>query len=110
MSYKKDIAREVSSTLRVNRLKTSLMMSKTFEYISEILAKEGRVELRNCGVFEVVTRKPRVSRNPKTGEVFHVPKRYKVRFKPSKKMMDSIIGEAFKKIEILHQIKNIGIK
>jgi len=110
MSYKKDIAREVSSTLGVNRLKTTLMMSKTFEYIGEVLAKEGRVELRNFGVFEVVTRKPRVSRNPKTGEVFHVPKRYGVRFKPSKKMMDSIIGEACKKAEILLQIKNIEIK
>ena len=110
MSYKKDIAREVSETIRVNRLKTSLMMSKTFEYISEILAKEGRVELRNFGVFEVVTRKPRVTRNPRTGQICHTPKRYKVRFKPSKKMMDSIIGEACKKAEILLQIKNIEIK
>ena len=70
------------------------MMSKTFEYICEILAKEGRVELRNFGVFEVAVRKPRVSRNPKTGEVFHVPKRY----------------GACKKAEILLQIKNIEIK
>lgn len=41
-----------------------------------------RVELRHFGVFEVKSRKPRVARNPKTGEMLRIPQRYSVTFKP----------------------------
>ena len=40
------------------------VVQKTLDAISEILAKGGKVELRNFGMFEVKIAKPRVGRNP----------------------------------------------
>ena len=39
-----------------------------FDEILTALEKGNRVELRNFGIFSLRTRKPRIGRNPKTGE------------------------------------------
>ena len=52
-----------------------------FDSIAEDLVEEGRIELRNFGVFEVQNRKARQARNPRTGETVMVPERWVVRFK-----------------------------
>lgn len=41
--------------------------------IADHLSKGGRVELRGFGVFEIRKRKEREGRNPRTGEIVHVP-------------------------------------
>ena len=48
--------------------------------------EEGRIELRNFGVFEVKKRKARQARNPRTGETVMVPERCVVRFKSGMEM------------------------
>ena len=50
------------------------------------LVADGRVELRNFGVFEVKRRAPRKARNPRTGDKVFVPEKYVVTFKPGKEM------------------------
>ena len=40
------------------------VVQKTLDAISEMLAKGGKVEFRNFGMFEVKITKPRVGRNP----------------------------------------------
>ena len=52
--------------------------------LKESLFERERIELRNFGIFVVKKRKPKVGRNPKTGEIVNVPERFKVIFKPSK--------------------------
>ena len=49
-------------------------------------AKDGRIELRNFGVFEVKQRKPRKARNPRSGEPVFVPAKLAVKFKPGLEM------------------------
>ncbi len=44
------------------------------------------VGLSGFGVFEVVTRKPRVGRNPRTKEAVPIPQRQVVTFRPSEKL------------------------
>jgi integration host factor subunit beta len=39
------------------------------------------VELRNFGIFKVKSRKPRVGRNPKTGETVPIPEKRVVSFR-----------------------------
>lgn len=51
---------------------------------------EGRIELRNFGVFQVKDRKPRKARNPKTGEAVDVPGRLAVSFKAGKEMEERV--------------------
>ncbi len=62
----------------------------TFDAIIETLAKDGRLELRNFGVFEVKRRGARKARNPKTGVVVDVPPRKVVTFKPGRLMEMSV--------------------
>jgi nucleoid DNA-binding protein len=52
--------------------------------------REGRIELRNFGVFEVRQRKPRKARNPRTGEQVKVPARRVVTFKPGRQMGERV--------------------
>ena len=51
----------------LTQLATKEIVQWTFEAIINTLVKEGRIELRNFGVFEVKQRKPRKARNPRTG-------------------------------------------
>jgi nucleoid DNA-binding protein len=51
---------------------------------------EGRLELRNFGVFEVRGRRPRRARNPRTGEAVDVPARLVVTFKAGRQMGERV--------------------
>ncbi len=84
---KRDIVRSISEQLGLSQLQTRQVVQRTFEEIINTLAREGRIELRNFGVFEVKRRKGRLARNPKTGDPVEVPERIIVRFKPGKEMV-----------------------
>ena len=65
-------------------------LSKVFESMIETLVKDGRIELRNFGVFKVKKRKPRQGRNPRTGEKVLVPERTVVTFKAGEEMEERV--------------------
>ena len=69
---------------------TKEIVQKTFDAIVETLVTEGRIELRNFGVFEVKKRAARKARNPKTGDKVDVPEKYVVTFKPGKEMEERV--------------------
>lgn len=83
---KKEIVRTISEELGLTQLKTKEIVQKTFDAIVETLVEEGRIELRNFGVFEVKRRAPRKARNPRTGDRVFVPEKFVVTFKPGKEM------------------------
>jgi len=58
--------------------------------ISNALYEGRRIEVRGFGNFNLHTRKPRTARNPKTGIVIDLPERSVVRFKPGKKLKESV--------------------
>jgi len=61
-------------------------VQRTFEALIEALVRDGRVELRNFGVFQIKTREARLARNPRTGEPVPVEAKNVVSFKPGKDM------------------------
>ena len=61
-----------------------------FDRITETLVDEGRIELRNFGVFEVKRRRARKARNPRTGESVSVPERSVVTFKAGLEMEERV--------------------
>ena len=63
-----------------------------FDGIVATLAGQGRIELRNFGVFEVKRRKPRKARNPRTGKAVEVPAKRVVAFKPGREMEQRVRG------------------
>ena len=68
------------------------VVQKTLDQISEALAKGGKVELRNFGVFEVKVRKARVGRNPNKPETdVAIPARAMVKFKAGKEMKAEVL-------------------
>ena len=89
---KKDIVRQISERADLPQVKTKQIVQWTFDAIVEILVQEGRIELRNFGVFEVKTRRPRKARNPKTEQAVDVPAKNVVTFQSGKKM-EARVGE-----------------
>jgi DNA-binding protein HU-beta len=56
------------------------------------LIRDGRVQLAHFGIFELITRKGRRGRNPRTGERLSIPDRVRVRFRAARaleKALDS---------------------
>jgi integration host factor subunit beta len=87
---KKEIVRTISEEIGLTQLKTKEIVQKTFDAIVEALVEEGRIELRNFGVFEVKRRAPRKARNPRTGERVDVAEKSVVTFKPGKEMEQKV--------------------
>jgi nucleoid DNA-binding protein len=83
---KKDLAKAIAERLKVNQLLALEIVQMTFDGITDALVNEGRIELRNFGVFEVKARQARSARNPRTGEKVMVPQRFVVTFKPGREM------------------------
>jgi integration host factor subunit beta len=65
-------------------------VQKVFDGITETLLHDGRIELRNFGVFEVKKRQPRKARNPRTGEEVSVPAKLVVTFKAGREMGERV--------------------
>ncbi len=58
--------------------------------IKQTLKRGERVELRGFGVFSTNIQKARISRNPKTGEKIHTPKKRTIHFKMSKDLFKKL--------------------
>ena len=71
------------------------VVQRVFDGIVDALVAEGRIELRNFGVFEVKKSKAREARNPRTGEAVMVPARNRIRFKAGMEMAEKVeaLGE-----------------
>ena len=87
---KKEIVKTISEEIGMTQLKTKEIVQKTFDAIVETLVEEGRIELRNFGVFEVKKRAARKARNPRTGDRVDVPQKFVVTFKPGKEMEEKV--------------------
>jgi nucleoid DNA-binding protein len=81
---KKEIVKEVAKATGLTQRETMAVVEEFLRTVSKTLAANDRIELRGFGVFSTKLRKPKVARNPKTGEVIHVPERIVPVFKPSK--------------------------
>ncbi len=83
---KKDIVRTIAEEIDLPQFRTRVLVQRTFEALIEALVRDGRVELRNFGVFQIKQRDARLARNPRTGEPVPVEAKNVVTFKPGKEM------------------------
>ena len=83
---KKEIAKKISEQSGITALLALEAVQMLFDGIRKTLLDEGRIELRNFGIFEVKRRRARKARNPRTGESVSVPERSVVTFKPGLEM------------------------
>lgn len=83
---KKDIVRTIAEQIDLPQLRTKELVQKTFDALIDALVREGRIELRNFGVFQIKKRDARMARNPRTGARVPVQAKSVVTFKPGKEM------------------------
>ena len=83
---KKEIANLISTEMGIPQTVVLEVIQRTFDSIISTLETEGRIELRDFAMFEVVMRKGRNARNPRNGEKVVVPEREKVKFTPGREM------------------------
>jgi nucleoid DNA-binding protein len=83
---KKDIVRTIAEATGLPHKEARQLVQTTFDALVDTLVREGRIELRNFGVFQIKQRKARVGRNPRTGKLVPVMAKRVVVFKPGKQM------------------------
>ena len=89
---KRDIVIHISEETGLIQSQVFAVVQKTLDQIAEVLAKGGKVELRNFGVFDVKIRKARVGRNPNKPETdVPIPARAMVKFKAGKEMKAAVL-------------------
>lgn len=89
---KRDLVLRISNETNLSQQEVLDVVQKTLNYITEALAKEDTVELRNFGVFEVKVRKARIGRNPNApAHDVPIPPRAVVKFKAGKEMREKVI-------------------
>ena len=89
---KNDMVLKIAKEMGMHQTDIKRIVQMTLDGITEVLATEKRLELRNFGVFEVKLRKARKARNPRTGSEVMVPEHYSVTFKAGKFMEDRVNG------------------
>lgn len=84
-STRRDLSTVIAATHKIPQTLAYKIIDTTFEALLANLIKNGHVELRGFGVFEVVSRKGRRGRNPKKPEQeVWIAERRSIRFKPSR--------------------------
>ncbi len=87
---KRDFVVQISYKLSVKQLIVRDVVDQFLDRVIEALAEGRRIELRNFGVFEIVQRKAKKGRNPKTGEVVPIPARKAVKFSAGRIMKQKV--------------------
>jgi nucleoid DNA-binding protein len=87
---KRDMAKAIADGMGLPQGQVREVIQGVLGGITETLVNEGRIELRNFGVFEVRGRRPRRARNPRTGEGVDVPARRVVTFKAGREMGERV--------------------
>jgi len=90
---KADLIDEVSRLAELTRKDSEVIVETIFDSVVRSLRAGDKIEIRGFGSFRTRQRRPRVGRNPKTGERVEVPAKKIPFFKPSKELKD-LVNEA----------------
>ncbi len=80
---KADIVDQIAKATGLTKIETKAVVDGVFATIINAVSSGKRIELRGFGVYKHKARKPRMARNPKTGELVPLDERYVPVFKPS---------------------------
>ena len=88
---KAHIVRKVAADLNLKDSEALAVVDAVLESMKEIISNDGRLEIRDFGVFRVKQRKPRTGRNPKDKRTYPIPPRKVVTFKMGKELKDASV-------------------
>ena len=87
---KRDISERIAQKMGQQRAVVQQVVQQFMDEVVEELAKGNRLEFRDFGVFNVVSRKPRLGRNPRTGEPVRVPPKRVATFRMGRLMRERL--------------------
>ena len=90
---KADIAQNLVEKLGFNKLESNEFVKLFFEEIVNNLSEGKNVKVSSFGNFMLRDKKPRIGRNPKTGETAIIAARRVVVFKPGLKLKGRMISK-----------------
>ena len=89
---KGELVQRISDKAGVSRSQAENALNAVIEGISDALKNDDSVTLVGFGTFSVSKRDARQGRNPQTGESINISAKNIVKFKPGKKLADSVNG------------------
>jgi integration host factor subunit beta len=87
---KAELVEKVASTIKLSQKETEVIVGIILQSITESLSAGDKVELRGFGSFRIRERKPRIGRNPKSGELVEVPAKKVPFFKAGKGLRERV--------------------
>lgn len=85
---KAELIDKVAASAAISRAEAEAVVNTVLASIVEALHAGDKVELRGFGSFRLRARRPRIGRNPKTGERVAVPAKSVPYFKPGKELRE----------------------
>ena len=87
---KKDIVKSIYSKFGTSEITVSSLVDDIFSIFKEIIVEEKKLNIKNIGTFNILNKKKRIGRNPKTGEYHQVSERKSISFKVSDSFKNKI--------------------
>ncbi len=87
---KKELVRQIAAELGISQTLAKGVVQRCLDGIIDTLNDEGRMELRNFGVFELRQRAPRKARNPRTNEEIRIPAKKVLTFQAGKNVTNRL--------------------
>lgn len=81
---KADLVERVADMTGFTKTETAVICEGLLQAIKDVMAEGSNIEIRRFGTFKLKSRKPRIARNPRTGEPVPIKERVIPVFKPSK--------------------------
>lgn len=89
-----DIVKRVAQHLKLKDIEALDIVDAVIEAIKESICEDGRLEIRDFGVFQTKVRKERIGRNPRDGKEYPIPPRRVVTFKLGKELKDFSVKQS----------------
>jgi DNA-binding protein HU-beta len=87
---KTELVNNVAESAGITKVEAEKVVKSVLESIAKALANNDSVTLIGFGSFSVSTRAARTGRNPQTGKEIQIAEKKVVKFRPGKKLTDSI--------------------
>lgn len=88
---KTELIEKIAADARISKTAAAKAVNSFLGNItSELKKDDGKVSLTGFGTFSKVHRRARAGRNPQTGETIDIEASNSVKFKPGKKLKDSV--------------------
>jgi len=90
---KADLINVVAERAHLQHKQAEMVVNLVFDMMTDALKKDDRIEIRGFGSFVNRNYGSYVGRNPKTGQVVHVPPKRVPFFKVGKELREKVDGE-----------------